>query len=360
MIAANERVFARLTDVVGDLIPSEILRQKRAVRTNSAEKRWLQHLVLRTSSHLLFGPNSKFALGEYDGDFYLIAIGLEGLVPPIELERVDVNSGMFTAIVSELDVPVLRSMDIVQQLQEYIFYPVQQNVELLDMDLVKSFFQRIDVFRVDATSGLALDKELGLRVTIAAVIETPEARPLEWPNGFLEKLSYMVRDPKEQAPFHLLLRAVTEVREDSAFLAVYRCIEQLFPIPAIAELSAALKLSDPALQVAATIEQYLGWRRREEDAIAHLFGELDQTLVDRMLTVLGLALSENTSRPVAKRVYELRNQCVHYRPVHGSPNGGSLFSGWLLLTELLLEVVQNLYARYTDAFTTPVNSTASA
>jgi hypothetical protein len=261
---------------------------------------------------------------------------------------------MFTAIVSELKVPIIQTGDLEQRLREYVFYPVNEEVALLDMQDVTPFFQDIGLFRVDSASALALDSEFGLRAAIAAILGAPEARALAWPTSVLERLGYMVRDPAERAPFHLLLRALTEIRDDAAFLALYRCVEQLFPVPAIAELSTELGLSSPALRVASAIERHLGWRRREEDAIAQLFEKLDATLIDRLLSVVGaVAQNENRSKPVSKRVYELRNQCVHYRPVHASV--GALPPGiWLDLADLMLEVVQCLYARYTAAFDAPL------
>ncbi|MDX9943172.1 MAG: hypothetical protein RBS35_00125 [Azonexus sp.] len=359
MIEANQKLFARLADAVGDLVSSQVLQQKRAVQTDRDGKRWLQHLDIRSSSHLLLSSTSSLALGEYEGDHYLVAVGLEVTTPPAEFECIPVNSGMFTAIVSELQVPLLRSMDLAQQLHEYVFYPLEGEVGLIDVEIVRRFFESIDVFRIDPTSGLVFDREFGLRAAIAAILGAPKARPLEWPATSLERLSYMIRDPDEQAPFHLLLRAITETREDSAFLAIYRCVEQLFPIPAIAELSDALGLSHPALQVAATIEQHLGWRRREDDAIAHLFGELEAPLIDRLLQIVGVVPGEeNRSKPVAKRIYELRNQCVHYRPVHGTTNGKQQFNSWLALSDILLEVIQHLYSRYSGAFARPQNAVA--
>ena len=350
MITSNAALFTALAVTVGELVSPEVRRQKRAVRTNHDERRWLQRLTLRVSSHLFLGPSSKIALGAFEDNFYIIAIGVEIVNPPLELERVAVNAGIFTAIASELSLPVLSAVDLSERLREYVFYPVEGPVELFDMEVIRPYFQRFEIFRVDSASALALDSELGLRAAMAAIMSAPGAMALQWPAITIERLKYMIRDPQERAPFHLLLRALTEVRDDAAFLSIYRCIEQLFPIPAIAELSTALGLSGPALQIATAIEHHLGWRRREEEAITHLFSELDTSLVERMLGVVGVAAnSESRSRPVAKRIYELRNQCVHYRPIHSS-DGIMPFSDWLALSDLMLEAVQCLYARYAGAF----------
>jgi hypothetical protein len=350
MIEANQRLFGRLADAGGQLLSSELRLQKRAVQTDADEKQWLRQLKVWTSGHLLLGGASKIAMGDFNGDLYLIAIGLQIVDPPAELERVEVNAGIFTATVSELEVGIIPSSDVSTRLLEYVFYPVENGIELLDIEVIRPFFQPIEIYRVDRASALAIDPEFGLRAATAAVLCSPSARSLVWPQSSLDRLRFMVRDPAERAPFHLLLRALTEKREDAAFLAMYRCMEQLFPVPKIAELSAELKLSGAALGIASTIERFLGWRRREEDAIAHLFGELDATLVDRMVGVVGIESQEgNRSKLVSRRVYELRNQCVHYRPAHASDTGSG-FGGWLTLADLMLEAVQSLYARYAIAF----------
>ena len=350
MIESNSGLFARLAVAAGDSITAEVRNQRRAVRTNNIEKDWLQRMTLTTSPHLRLDATSRFAMARFVDDLYLVAIAVEIDEPPAELERIALNAGMFTAIVCDLDVPIVRSSDLPGRLLEYVFYPVEQGVELIDMEIVAPFFQRIELFRIEPGSAMAADSELGIRAAIAAVLRAPSMRPLDWSSDALDRFGYMARDPIERAPFHLLLRALTESRDDAAFLALYRCIEQLFPIPAMGSLSTELGLSRPALEVAAAIERHLGWRRREDDAIAGLFADLDDALIDRMIVVVGAAAQDqNRFRAVSKRIYEVRNQCVHFRPVHatGEP---SVVGDWPSLTELMLEAVQVLYARYQGAF----------
>lgn len=360
MIDANVALFATLSHVVGDLVPAEICWQRRAIRTTANEKEWLKEFSFHPSPHLVLGPLSRFVLGRFKESTYLIAIGIDIPSPPDDLQAIPVNAGMFTAVVPELNVPLANIPDLPQQLREYVFYPVEEGkTELIEFDIVRPYFEAFSIFKVDTSSALALDVAHGLRAALAATLSSPRSVPLAWPQGFLDRIGYMARDPNERAPFHLLLRALTEARGETAFLAVYRCIEQLFPIPAIQELSTALGISSPPLQVAAQIEAHLGWRRREDDALDHLFTSIDPQLIDRIRVLSGAHTSaENPSRPVARRVYELRNQCVHYRPLHRDENTPP-YETWLELCEPLLEVVQKLYARYTAAFSSPA-STASA
>jgi hypothetical protein len=350
MIDANTSVFAQLARAGGSLLSPALVAQKRAIATDEMEKGWLKEMTLQTMPYLNLGPSSKLALGAFQDSLYLVAIGFELDNPPLDFEPVSLNAGMFTAIVSELGVPIVRSTDLEQRLLEYVFYPVANGVEVMDSAVVRPFFTTLQVFRVDHASALLCDEAAAFRAAIAAVLGSTVATPLAWPDSSRERIDDMIRDPAERAPFHLLLRALTESREDAAFLAIYRCVEQLFPVPKIAELSAELSLDRPALQLAATIERQLGWRRREDDAIAQLFGELAPGLVERIADIVGAGVAADSgAKAVSKRVYELRNQCVHFRPVHaevGLPNHPS----WLSLADLLLEAVQNLYARYASAF----------
>jgi hypothetical protein len=361
MIDANIALFATLSAVVGDLVHEDVRRQRRAIQTSQDEKKWLKDFSLRSSPHLVLGPLSRFVLGDFQGELYLIAMGIDISSPPDDLQAIPLNAGMFTAVVSELNVPLANIPDLPQLLHEYVFYPVEEGeTELLAMDIVRPYFESFSVFKVDSSSALALDTVHGLRAALVATLCSPRSVPLAWPQTSLDRLGYMARDPVECAPFHLLLRALTETRGDAAFMAVYRCIEQLFPIPAIKELSTALGILSPPLQVAAKIESHLGWRRREDEALAHLFTRIDPKLIECMRIVSGADTSmDNPSRPVAKRVYELRNQCVHYRPLHRDENSCH-FDTWLELCDPLLEVVQCLYEGYKAAFSPPVPTSQMA
>jgi len=72
----------------------------------------------------------------------LIAVGVDVLEPCAEFEPVDLNAGMFTAIIHEIDVPILRTANLAERLLEYVFYPVEDDCELIDLNVVVPFFQK--------------------------------------------------------------------------------------------------------------------------------------------------------------------------------------------------------------------------
>jgi len=349
MIEANTRVFALLAGIASRALPQELVAAKRAIGTNSIEKRWLQHAALSYSSHILFGINSRFALVEFEGVKYFLSIGVTIENPPTDFDPEPVNAGIFTAAISELGIRPVKTSDIVDRLVEYVFYPPSVRVELIGVDVIRPFFPALQLFRIHPESPLNCDAKSIFRISMAAVLGAPSIITLPWSEAALERVNGMVRNPRERSPFHILIRALTETRADAAFLGIYRCIEQLFPIPKIAELSADLNLSLAAMDVAIKIERHLSWRRREDEALTHLFEQVPIDAIDRLGRLFpDVPQGEISARGISRRVYELRNQCVHYRPVHASSTDIQI--EWMQICDILLEMAEYLYNSYSEAF----------
>ncbi|RQM43992.1 hypothetical protein EHZ19_31175 [Paraburkholderia bannensis] len=349
MIETNTQVFARLAEVASSALSPELISQKRAIATNDHEKKWLKNAEIFGSSYMSFGVNSSFSIVVFGRENYILSIGVSIENPPPDFEVTPVNAGIFTAIVSDLSVGFIISTDIVERLVEYVFYPTSDAVERIDVDVIRPFFLPLQLFRIHPESPLNCDRSSSFRISLAAVLGTPSLISLPWPQTALERINGMVRNPDERTPFHLLLRALTETRPDAAFLAIYRCIEQLFPIPKIAELSADLKLNLAAMDVAIMIERHLSWRRREDEAITYLFEQVSVDAVTRLGRLFPeIQAGEISARTVSRRVYELRNHCVHYRPVHASVVDAQ--TEWMKISDVLLEIAEQLYGAYNTAF----------
>ena len=187
-------------------------------------------------------------------------------------------------------------------------------------------------------------------MALAAVLDARGARPLIWKDETLDRLRIMVMDPNEKAPFHLLFRMLTEYRGDSAFLDVYRCIEQLFPLPKISALCGELGISMSAMQVAKKLEAHLGWRRSEIESLMQLMSSAPSRILDKLKVLL--KIPDNTADPaiaIAKSIYDLRNRSVHFRAIH-SDDIDSDPPDWLGLADVLLEFVQILYLENSHSF----------
>jgi hypothetical protein len=350
MITANQDVFRLLAAAAGNDVSAERTSEARAISTNADDKNWLKHLKIVSSPDLVIDSTSQFAIAALDDYLYLICVAVDVVAPPPELKPIELNAGIFTAIIHELDIPIIRQRALDQSLREYVFYPTDSPCEMFEWTLISQYFPEIRVFRISPDSAISQDPQNGLRAAIAAVIGAPSSRPMNWCETSLDRLSVMIRDPDERAPFQLLLRALTERRGDAVFLSLYRCLEQLFPIPVIDELSTELNISTRAIGVAAAIEKHLGWRRREEDALVQLFASLEGQLIEKIKLLFdNNAQMTDAHAFAAKSMYRLRNNSVHFRPAHSQTRVSAVADG-PSLWDAMLEVIQVLYARYRDAF----------
>lgn len=351
MIAANQAIFSKLASVAGSLVAPAVAAQRRAVATTSLEKQWLKQTEFLSSTHLELGPNARLVFARFDGGTYLISIGVGISTLPEHIESIEINAGLFTAIAADLDLPLVHAANLGAELCEYIFYDTgdARPAELIDQAILRKYYTSVYAFRIDGASSLLCDDFASFRIAIAFILGANSSVPLAWSNAARALIMSMVHDVAERAPFHLIFRAITESRKDAAFLSIYRCIEQLFPLPRVNELVADLQIARPPMEVARSLERLLNWRHREEDALALLFEHLDQALIGRIASAAQMPAQDWSPRSVAKKVYELRNGSVHFRPIHAAASQ-NIQHAWMDLSEALLEAVDILYRTHAGAF----------
>lgn len=350
MTNANKTLFAKLAAAAGDILEPEIVNQKRCIETSALDKEWLKNAEFDTASKLSTGPGTLLIFAHFNGDTYLILVGIDASCTPGEMEGFPINAGLFTGLASILDIPFRSMANLPERLKEYVFYPVQSDgIEKIDYMIISQLLVPIHAYRIHKESGLLSDDKNISRAAIAIALNSPSLVPIKWSPEARQRLQNMVYDPTSKVPFHVLARALTESREDNAFLAIYRCIEQLFPLPKMRELSDALEVTKPAIHLASLIELHLGWRRKEDDAISQLFETISEDLCRRFAHKLALDRNSYTPKSVSRSIYDLRNRCVHFRPLQANAPQDN-WNSWLPVSELLLEAVEELYAHHALAF----------
>lgn len=311
MVEINQKLFSRLGVAAKELVRPDILSFPRAIATDTEGKNWLKNAKVKKSPHLALGPRAQFAIVTLDDCYFLAAVGVEiNLSSESDLCQIELNSGAFTLLATELEASINESNNTKYELLENVFIaPINEGekVVLLQMNIVERYFSKISLFKIRAGSSLISDESKDYRIALAAVLCSNAARPLEWPSQTLERLSEMAMDRNEKAPFHLLFRMLTESRGDAAFLDVYRCIEQLFPLPKIATLCSDLGVTIPAMQVAKSLEQHLGWRRPEIESLIQIMDSAPSHLLDKFCTFFKITV--NTKEPanaIARTIYDIR------------------------------------------------------
>lgn len=349
MIAANAAIFATLSKVIGGRINDEIAAKKRAVATNAAEKKWLKNCTVDADGEIYFSPHVRIVPIEHEARKYVAAIGVDVKSVPPELIEESLNAGLFTALLFELKITPLAPEVIGISLEEYVFFPSDNEVEKYELELIEKYFPQIRIFSAIEDSSVSKAESSVERTATLMLLCSRQLRQLDWSTGSEQIMAEVARSPDILLPWHLAIRALTETNWDSSFLALYRCIEQLFPLPKMSALKEAMKLAESGIEIAEILEKHLGWRHKEEDAIIHLFSDLEESIVKQFCVVAGIP-ETSSKEAIARRVYAIRNSCVHFRAIHRSAPLIKRES-WAGLIEAMLATVKALYGIHSAALT---------
>lgn len=150
-------------------------------------------------------------------------------------------------------------------------------------------------------------------------------------------------------PMDIVELAYMSSQYKQVFLELYRCIEQLYPVPTLQNLLQVdgISLTCP-ITTAELLETQLNWRPKESDAIEAVFKDLDEVILTKFNSVK--SDTEYSALGNAAFVYRLRNANVHFRKKLGK---GSLdISKWELLIDVMLETTLHLYNKYDSSIST--------
>ena len=342
MIESNKKIFLRLIDCAQK---SERLIENtdnvRWIQTNDEEKAWLQFIELgnvRTIS-----PRVKTACFSYDGRNFFAAIGFaQSTNPDSVLELFEMNAGMFTALIAEMGVPIRDGVDPLAVINEIL--PQYQGAGAYlghSFALVAGFFEPVFVYEIRADSPIKPD-DLA-RLSCFWILENGERLVLPFSQRTRAEIKDLTAIGADTVPFDVLLNCMLSAQWTHAFLEVYRCVERLFSFQIIEGLHKDLALSIPLLKFAEKIETSIGWRPREEDAIARLFTLMPQPALDLMEAVRGNATASSTEK-IHRWVYDLRNSVVHFRP--GTPQFPLTEAQWDDVVRATVLLIEKIYGAY--------------
>jgi hypothetical protein len=343
MVDANTKMFERLKEK----LPTEYQRiggaVKRYILTSPSEKNWLQNVSFSTDPDLVFSTQQQVCIATLDAKSYLLCIGFKPDFGSEEFVQQEVNAGLFCAAVVELGLEAVIGEATSYELADKIFYPVdaQQPQKMgYEWETVGKYFPTFNLFQIPPGSPFFALEDIVFRVGIFSLTKTASLRPLLWSSDALEIAREICTTENEHFPISLVLHAMLERKWEHAFLDVYRCIEFLFPFPKANDLKRALKLDSPTIDISYQIESVLGWRQQEDVALNTLFSKLQAEQLTLLSTALGVKAEEapgvgSLCKTVAKRIYKLRNDCVHYRPAQSKSQLRSMVDWPLLVQELL-------------------------
>lgn len=274
MIYATETLFDLIKlnfDLsTASVLPSDFYNT-RFVKGDAAEARWLSHSKIVKSVSL--SQELKFAILEFDGEMYFVTVGLEDPdKSPIGLVEEKVNSGLFVAIISVLEIPVRNGISTLYLEQNILSQsasdPLYQGHE--KEDLAKIF---PNIYAMKITLGFSGDSSNIFQLVSFLVTSNPKFIFLPFSIKTLDKIQELVACNSVILSYESIMQALFSSHFKFAFLDLYRCVELLYQLIYLDETHSKLSLTIDKTDFLIAIENDLGWRPKERTSLIKIFND---------------------------------------------------------------------------------------
>ena len=174
--------------------------------------------------------------------------------------------------------------------------------------------------------------------------------PIELSDEALKSLKDLYEAGSNHVPFRNIVQGHLAMTWSGLFLELYRAIEQLYSVPKLTNLTDEWASPKPFYELAELLENQLGWRPKEEDALRELIESCGGSLLD-MLTSELCPNAENKAQAAAKAIYKQRNSLVHFRSA--MPEQDYSTEQWNNRICLMIKLVSHLYERHGKNYVLP-------
>ena len=339
MTHANTLVFQKLAKFCNHNALN-LSKSKKYIVSNDIDKLWLKSVEFLKNEDLFIDRYRFFCLALFNNEKYIIQVGFGPIFTADEDFILQPNNGgIFAALVSELNLPVLENFDLEWELNDKIYLPsTEDEKSAFEYTDIEKYFIKYFIYKLTPNSNL-WDEENSLtlqKTALYLLAKSPEVMYLDVSEKVLDSLQSLARLDVRVIPFDRIFRAFIERRYENAFLDLYRCFEMLFSLKKIDILKSFLKLDSKHFEISANIEAALGWRPAEKGALKEIIDQLPCELLDP------LKQSFNNTAEVWTNIYGLRNECVHFRPLQKKTQLAKQVD-WAVLLESMVPAIHHAY-----------------
>ncbi|GGN74983.1 hypothetical protein GCM10010112_45710 [Actinoplanes lobatus] len=303
-----------------------------------AERDFLQHLVVastlrfgnhRSLSHLTKGDSSYIGLVGFDFEPNL----------PTQVTAIELNAGIIVCLLSEVkpfptEGPLqIKNIIEASSREQDPDYRGHEGVEIARL------FPRIQVF----TWQEAPDDESIWRMYLMACIEECRQGGSWIDEALAEELLTLTDLNVPHLPYYAICRSVFDADPQSLFMALYRCIEATYAYESSRKLVEKLGLSVSWQEMAAALEDSMGWRPQESSSLNLILQYAVQKDLETVCDCLGVEVGNDLLASAGKAIYVLRNRIVHFRPGGRRVDVESI--DWNLLCGCLTGIVLSVFSR---------------
>ncbi|TAU81956.1 hypothetical protein ELH50_01205 [Rhizobium ruizarguesonis] len=268
----------------------------------------------------------------------------EGLTP------VDTTPGLFAIGIIEGDIQPIATPSQIRDI-------VEDQSHLIDgysghqLSQILPLFPPIIFYTSNSNYDFLKDIE---RAVGSVLVRNPRPLPLALASSTAQHLIELFEAGPSTVPFRLPLQGIVSFNWQALFLELYRAIEQLYSVPKLRVLIEDLNYIHSVRELARLIETSLSWRPKEEEALTNLLAGLEPSLCGQVVRALKRTQDQepkHTPENAARKIYGLRNDCVHFRP---ATEQVSFSAGqWNDIISIMTVCVKELYDIYGDVFQLP-------
>jgi hypothetical protein len=311
MIEAHARVFGSLDTFC--LTHNDPIRNAGAARWTAASGKVDKERLLfaELKSSLSFAASIKIGRFDHDETSFFCTVGLDLPEEVDFLVEEELGGGMLTVILSELAPLPVRSPLAIRDVVEAQDQASTPGYKGHASQLIAKLFPVIRCFSVQN-----LDEDETQRIFFLLCL-SDTSRGTLWMNSRLRETLRLIAELSPIAiPYRTLCRSIFDTDPSAVFMALYRCLEALYAYSHTTKLMSRLGIQEPWSDVAQVLEETLSWRPREEPSLGTLLRYAVSDDLRAILAAMGDSISEEADvvNRATKRIYNLRNSLVHYRP----------------------------------------------
>ncbi len=347
MKEANIAVFSSLDQYcLSRAEPISNAGQPRWIKTSSFGRRFLKCATL--VDELAYSATLKTARFDLANRAYFVTSGFDVPEAPDRLRTEGLDGGLLTTFLAEIAPSPVAQPSEIHDVVGFADKTYAPDYEGHDPSLVASLYPKIQVFSIQD-----LLKEESFKVFF--IICLSDRRIEQWIDAQLaETLNVVTKSSPTAIPYETLCRSILDMDPSALFLALYRCLEALYAHTQTHQLMTALDMSKPWTEMAQTLEETLGWYPREEPSLEALLQHAAPENLQEVVSALDDTIPDGTrsSSYAAKRIYQLRNALVHYRPFHRSKSSFKHLD-WNRLCEAMVLLVVRIYGEVNKSWEQP-------
>ncbi len=315
MIEANSAIFRLLDDYC---------KLKEGALANAGKARWIASsrdhrrfmIHAKVGDHLTFSQSRKLARLELSNKSYLFTIGFEVAGSKLGVSELELDAAFLTVALSDFLPPPKATIIEIKNVVEWSDKESDPSYGGHDYEGISSLFPKVRVFDI---TGRAHDETWN--VFFQSCIDECEVGASWIESGLAETLRALCALDGGRVPYRVLCRSIFDGDKSSFFLAQYRCLEALYGYSSAHALAKRLSIPAAWFDIAAALENDLGWHPREESSLETILRFASPLDLKTIIFELGYPLPDQFEILVtraSKAIYKLRNSLVHYRPAQHS------------------------------------------